>query len=223
MGCLDRRGCAHLSLNFLLGNLKTVKHHNESSYCSFHSLSFLSLSFLSGSSARALRGGRVGTQGGGGRGCVLRPGPQVGQEGGGQAASPTRAGSSPVGHPAAPRPRGARRKMACRAQLLACGLVLLSFSTVSTQRKGPVALRPRKERGAVASSSVRTGRGSRVSLVHFGASCRKAGWVPAGGDCRQLAFQEGGDTGSSQPPGLWPQKTEDTNGDPVRLSAQHTR
>lgn len=95
-GCLDRRRCAHLSLNFPLGTLKTLK-HRELSYCSLHSFlpSRLCPDAL-GSGEHALRGGRVGTQGGGGRGHVLCPSSMRGRRVGVEPPARLGAGSSPV-------------------------------------------------------------------------------------------------------------------------------
>lgn len=120
------------------------------------------------------------------------------------------AGSSPVWHPAAPRPCGARRKTACRAQLLARGLVLLSLDVVfhcvhpKKGTRGSEAL----ERTGVGCSRFRLGQ----NRAGFAGESRPSRSLLPEGDrrgCCELAFQEGGGTGSSRPPGLWPQRTED--------------
>lgn len=189
---LDRRQCAHLRLNFLSGTLKTSK-HRKLSYCSLHSLFLLPVSVLTPSGrvsiprVEAVWGHTVAEAEGLSPGWARRWGRRVG------VGLPAQlgAGSSPVGHPAAPRPHRARRRMACSAWSLSHGFVLsfdVLFHCVHPQKgtRGSEALeRPGCRR------SGRTGRGLRASLVHLRASCRKAGRVPTGGDGRLVAAREG--------------------------------
>lgn len=189
---LDRRRCAHLRLNFLLGTLKTSE-HRKLSYCSLHSLFLLPVSVLTPSGrvsmprVEAVWGHTVAEAEGLSPGWARRWGRRVG------VGLPAQlgAGSSPVGHPAAPRPHRARRRMACSAWSLSHGFVLsfdVLFHCVHPQKgtRGSEALeRPGCRR------SGRTGRGLRASLVHLRASCRKAGRAPTGGDGRLVAAREG--------------------------------